>query len=240
MRKTAKCIAKALTVAIRLHRNSAGTILFDFLDGNLALRGSCSPDLGTYLFQDAVRSTNTTLISRALDLDNRAPVAKRDTEHSFRYELNRKQIEFLFRSKNTAVLGMLLRDAYIRPNDHIEGLTLLAYALKMHRRPIARTLLDHGADVNGLSPKDGVTALWYATKDGYYHDVLLLFENGAGPKYPDTPEKSPHQLQQDRWYDYQKTKWLFKQAIRNQKYFEEPGYDIDYDYRTENWGNHFW
>lgn len=200
MRKTAKYIGKALMVAIRLHKNDAGKLLFEFFHANKDLRGSRYCLLGTWLFQDAVRTTNTELIYSALELDHPLNPAKKD-----RYKLDDDQVEFLVRSNNTTILDMLLRDGHILPNEECEGYTLLEYALEKRRRSVALVLLQHNADIDGPSSKVRVTALRYAVRQGYLRDVLFRSKM-AKLDYPTTPEKSPLKMVKELAYQYNITK----------------------------------
>lgn len=212
MRKTAKYIGKALMVAIRLHRNTAGAMLFEFLEKNKDLRDSRHGLLGTWLFQDAVRASNETLMYRALELDLLVGPTKRMIGPQDRCKLKDVHIKFLFKPNNTTILAKLLHDGHILPNAECEGATLLTYALRLRRRGIAQVLLDYGAHVNGLTSKDGVTALWYATKQGYHGDVLFLLQRGATPDYPSTKTRSPLKMAQEYRFNYSKTKWLLEYA----------------------------
>jgi hypothetical protein len=58
MRKAAEKIGKALCVAIRLHKNIAANMLFDFRNKNTLFAQFSPGELGHWLFNDAVRHRN--------------------------------------------------------------------------------------------------------------------------------------------------------------------------------------
>jgi ankyrin repeat protein len=213
MRNTAKYIGKALTVAIRLHRNVAANILFDFFDSNEALKKSRPLMLGEWLFKDAIRNTNKALLYRILDLDLTAKVVETASGPQPRYDLERDYLEFLLKFDKGSVLTMLLQDGHIDPNQDFGGTTLVASALAFRRRHLAHILLENGADVNGLTRRDGVTALWHAVEESYHWDVLFLLRHGADPDFPKDPKKSPFHRTKGSRLIKGKTIWLLKLAM---------------------------
>lgn len=92
------------------------------------------------------------------------------------------------------MFAKLLTDGHLDPNQDHLGRTLLAHALRCRRRDIALLLLKHGAEINGTSAYDGVTALWHAVTGSFYRYVLWLMQNGADPDFPNISEKSPLQM----------------------------------------------
>jgi hypothetical protein len=229
-----KHIRKALESAIRMHKDDAGHMLFDAVEGAMELRSSLPSGLGEWLYKDAIRYDSVSLIYRTLDLLRR-PLqgTKRPFGPVDRYKLDNKKTGFLFRFGTTAMFTRLLSDGHLDPNGDRLGHTLLSEALRFRRRDIALLLLKHGADVNRVSASSGVTALYHATTGAFYQDVLLLLKHGADPNFPKDPSKSP--LQKAEKFCFNKTLFLLRKGVRKSGQTSSVNWDTVLDTYKEAW-----
>jgi ankyrin repeat protein len=76
-------------------------------------------------------------------------------------------------------------------------LTPLASALAVQRNDIARTLIEHGADVNAKGDND-VTPLHTAAARGNLESAKLLLDHGADAKAPTRDGKTPAAYAEER------------------------------------------
>jgi ankyrin repeat protein len=70
------------------------------------------------------------------------------------------------------------------------GFTPLLFAVRNAEIETMRLLLDHGANVNDVVPKDGTSALNVAIVNAFYEAASVLLDYGADPNLPD-PRASP-------------------------------------------------
>ena len=73
----------------------------------------------------------------------------------------------------------------------------LGSAMAVQRNDIARTLIEHGADVNGKAAND-LTALHTAAARGNLEAAKLLLDHGAEPNATSTDGKTPLNYAQER------------------------------------------
>jgi hypothetical protein len=97
MRNVARKVGKALCIAIRLHKNVAGNMLFDFRDKNELFAKFAPVELGDWLVNDAIMYCNTALLYRALEIDNPGFIAHVKDGSKSHYSLDRQAMETLYR-----------------------------------------------------------------------------------------------------------------------------------------------
>jgi hypothetical protein len=189
MRMVAGKIGDALSVAIRMHRNVAAHMIFDFLENNVELRKSASSYLGECLFKDAVQYGNNTLLYRTLDFDQVNGSVRKEKASKQRYELKSEYVDSVLSVGKAKTLVMLLQDGHLDPNQGRDT-TLAYHALTYGRPDLARILLENGADVDAPAKRSaGKTALWHAVSCGNQRTVEMLLSFGADPDCVDV--KSP-------------------------------------------------
>jgi len=88
------------------------------------------------------------------------------------------------------VTYLLSRDVEVNALS-AHGETALAFAASHGDTEVAKLLIEHGADVNVVSPISGRTALHTSAADGYLEFVQLLLENGADPNLRDVEGLTP-------------------------------------------------
>ena len=83
------------------------------------------------------------------------------------------------RSGNVAsVNGLLAHKANLNARESTQGQTALMWAVAEHHVDVARTLIDHGADVHAAS-HSGFTPLLFAAREGDLDVIRLLLDRGA-------------------------------------------------------------
>ena len=105
---------------------------------------------------------------------------------------NRTTVLMVASSQNQVelVTYLLLREMDVNALS-AHGETALAYAASNGNTEIAGLLIEHGADVNVVSPTSGRTALHTSAADGYLEFVQLLVKNGADPNLREVEGLTP-------------------------------------------------
>ncbi|CAN9328900.1 unnamed protein product [Alternaria alternata] len=180
MRNTAQKIGKALCMAIRLHKNVAGNLLFDFRDKNELFARFAPDELGNWLVNNAIGYCNIDLLYRVLEVDHPGFVAHIDGGSNGYYDLTSQTMKTLCRRGRTEMWEMLLKDGIVGPDKVYFNKTPLQYALQRRRYDIAHILIENGAAIDGITP-EGHTILWLASNEGHSKDVEFLLNQGADP-----------------------------------------------------------
>ncbi len=89
---------------------------------------------------------------------------------------------------NRPEIVILLLQHRVSPNASGPNLAPLTIASMLGHAAIVRTLLEAGADPNGIDPDGAGTALMAAVEDGYLEVVDLLLKAGADPNLRDEGE----------------------------------------------------
>ena len=106
IRNAARKIGKALCIAIRLHKNVAGNMLFDFRDKNELFDKFAPVELGDWLVNDAVTYCNTALLYRILEVDNPGFIAHVKDGSKAHYSLDLQTMETLYRRGGTEIWNL--------------------------------------------------------------------------------------------------------------------------------------
>jgi len=85
-------------------------------------------------------------------------------------------------SGDTAILGILIRLGLDINEADPEGVPPIIYAAQYHNLPTLAMLAAHGADVNAVSKRRGMTALMNAARVGDEEIVIYLLEHGANAR----------------------------------------------------------
>jgi hypothetical protein len=119
MRNTAQKIGKALCMPIRLHKNVAGNLLFDFRDKNELFARFAPDELGNWLVNNAIGYCNIDLLYRVLEVDHPGFVAHIDGGSNGYYDLTSQTMKTLCRRGRTEMWEMrkctcmnCIRDVY--------------------------------------------------------------------------------------------------------------------------------
>jgi hypothetical protein len=106
MRNAAQKIGKALCMAVRLHKNAAGNMLFDFREKNKLFAKFAPLELGDWLVNDAIKYCNTTLLYHVLEVDNPGFVAHIKNGSKGHYSIDRQTMETLYRRGGSKIWNM--------------------------------------------------------------------------------------------------------------------------------------
>jgi hypothetical protein len=185
MRMIARKIGDALSIAIRLHRNVAAHMIFDYFESNNKLKESASSHLGESLFKDAVQYGNNALLYRTLDLDQASGSVRRGKALKQRHKLRSEYVDSVLSIGKAKTLVMLLQDSHLDPNQGLKT-TLVYHAMTYGRPDLARILLENGGDVDAPAKRSsGKSALWHAVSCGNQNTVEMLLSFGADPNCVD-------------------------------------------------------
>lgn len=106
-------------MAIRLHKNVAGNLLFDFRDKNELFARFAPDELGNWLVNDAIGYCNIDLLYRVLEVDHPGFVAHIDGGSNGYYDLTSQTMKTLCRRGRTEMWEMrkctcmnCIRDVY--------------------------------------------------------------------------------------------------------------------------------
>ncbi|KAI4711387.1 hypothetical protein J4E89_003952 [Alternaria sp. Ai002NY15] len=236
MRNAAKKIGRALCTAIRLHKNVAGNMLFDFREENKFFSTFAPDEMGDWLVNEVSKCDNTALLYRVLEVNNPGIMAhvKKGTKRY--YSLNSQSFESLYRRGGIKIWSMLLEDGVVELNKVCSDKTPLQQALKRRRYDIAGLFINKGASINSIT-KDGNNILWEAANDGYEKDVKFLLSHGADPRVVGKNRTSA--ISVATTYGYGKCRFLLEKARDHGKEYLERT-DLWAVYETEvfddRWG----
>lgn len=106
----------------------------------------------------------------------------------------------------------LARHAPVHQRSSLHDATALDYALFMHRHPIAKILLRHGAKINDLSSTDE-SALYHEAIENNKENVRFLLSNGADPAFIMEKQDKINDIKSNQEiFDLIKTAYQKKQA----------------------------
>lgn len=197
MRKVSRSIGEALKVAIRMHKNTAAAMIFNFFAKNTAFKRSTLLHMGDQLTETSLVHENRHTIVQSLKFD----LSKEDKSAE---EMSgpvppscATAIRVLFKKSSKKMLRYLIELGQIDPKsftrhqepgryissseEDILDITPLKLALLSRRLDLARVLINHGAVVDTPLPASNHTCLHEAVENGHIEDTRFLLQMGADP-----------------------------------------------------------
>jgi ankyrin repeat protein len=95
---------------------------------------------------------------------------------------------------NTAAVRELIERGAKVTAQSKAGFTPLLFAVRNAQLDSVRALLEHGANVNDVVPRDGTSALNVAVVNAFYEVASVLVEHGADPNLPDARGSPLHTI----------------------------------------------
>jgi uncharacterized protein len=185
--------ATALMLAAASGSVDAVTVLLDHgadpnvtetANGQTALMFAAAADRAEVVSALVARGADAAAVSRVVDVSNvTAP------EDKLQQEIRDAQTARLAggaaakpaAAKEAGIAGVTRPFTYNELIGRQGGLTALHFAARQGAFATVRTLVEHGADVNKVSPADSVSPLLIATINGQFDTAAYLLEHGANP-----------------------------------------------------------
>jgi hypothetical protein len=225
VREAVRAFGHVVQVAIRLHRNDAGRIIFRFLHANPDFRGSLgqSTFFGNQFVKDCIRHGNTDLMESALAYSRIGNSKLVRTGQPPKYSLTEWEESFLLKRGHPKAVEACIKLGFCVPKPGNAKTTPLQQALENEFMSMAHCLVEKGADVNappGIGDDlpatyiPGSSMLWHAASDGAWRSVKFLLLHGA---VENLPNGSAHRVAYDKHWN--KCTFLFRKAAKYGKHY---------------------